>query len=56
MAKLRRGAPPCQANFTVGPLIGPHPHQEEGTQMKEGLGFHQAPKHLQNINQARAQL
>ena len=57
VAELRRGALPLQPNFTVTPLISASPpHQEEGTQMGEGSGFHPALKCLQNINQARAQL
>ena len=38
------------------PWLAPHPHQEEGTQMKGGSGFHPALKLLQDVNQARAQL
>ena len=38
------------------PLSAPHLHQEEGTQMEGGLGFHPALKLLQDANQARAQL
>ena len=32
------------------------PHQEVGTQMEEGSGFHPALKLLQDVNQARAKL
>ena len=42
-------------SLSVPSLVSP-PHQEEGTQMEEGSGFHPALRCLQNINQARAQL
>ena len=38
------------------PSLAPHPHQEEGVQMEEGLGFNPALKLLQDVNQVRAQL
>ena len=54
--KLRRGVLLSDPISLSVPSSAPHPCQKEGTQMEEGLDFHPPLKHLQGINQARAQL
>ena len=56
VAKLRGGALPLWPIPLLVPSLPPHFHQEQGSQIEEGLIFHPALKQLQCINQARVQL